>query len=1721
MKHNNIKSSCTLIAIIVIFATWLPINLNASNTGPNAPEVAGFEPFDATDMVNLGSGDLAYTMPLMEVGGFPITMAYHAGVPTTLDASWVGLGWYLNTGAINRQQVAVPDDWLRGTAINFISFKNSETNYNIGVGFSAGPAGSIGVGYSWGSNKSLSGSIQYTVGMKDAFGSGVGVGITGSLDQDGGYYIGAYAKIAPGGGSDNVTASIGYSSSGDWTFGAKASDGFSSIGVNYNTKGIWSINASSGDNSVENGVSGGGGSFSFGSFTQGDYDVSVDKKGLNLDFAYVGVPFYIRFSRSKVTYSLKKGYKDIAFGVMYSSAAKFLNPSFNRPDGNTDFKNRSVYMDVYEQALPQDESEYISDFRPNEEKLNFTYAGYDNFEVQANGINGRLKARLFDNVTLYNRGFNAKSSTSSGKKNHVFYHKSGVDASRIFGQSNNHNMQMYFEGAFSSKEIIEPSDYDLIGTRLDDLVNDPPPGENSFTNNPNNRPTSSSYVEVFENESLINTKGIVMEPEELPFNLRLNRNYVDPKGIGAYKITSPDGKTYHFTIPVYQFEIVKRSLLKEPPDDIWNAKDVSENRQYNRYATHWLLTAVTGPDFVDVNNDGKVGEEDYGYWLRLEYGKWSDGYTWKQPYDDDARLYTTNQVSKINNGDFGYFSFGRKQMYYLNKIVSKERTALFVKDIRHDAVGRGFEFKFPNTNSGGTTIGITGENNGFLNEYDSDLHVRETGVTYKKEYSLKLNRIVLIKNNVAELINPTLGNGLGSGLSGYVKNETVNGTWDSPDFQEAYSSNYEYQIHQEDNVLDIKDFQASGIQPNVLREIRFAHSYDLAKRSSNSITTSQNPNKGKLTLDSLYFLGKGGYGYMPPYVFQYHDEDKDNISYESIREEVMNEQNPPSDNTNYYRSQYVIRKNQKIDNWGYINDDEDRWSLKSIKMPTGAEIKITYEEDKYWIEAFSRRIFNHGLKFRWETISGSQNKRLRIQKSDWPSISEDAPDDFTKYIDPDLPLYVDFWFYFDYTGVFEWLFGGDPRASVKTEKLKADVSSVTPDELVLILPPDNNQNVDSDYYDKLHDFVEWIDEGMGIVNFGKYYPPNGRCNFSAKIIANKIPENEIGGGLRVAKIETFSSDGNTGMMQYNYNFPNGHDKAGRSSGITSFAPLDGLQFIPYQTELPTPGVQYEYVTIYRKGNNQTLDYTRYNFHVLKPVFNIFEPEFELENNDPSETPNPYENDLFWAKVEEGGNAFTTAKKIHVHVNTAILGQLKQIEQFNSVGQLISKVTYDYINGDSLNVAGKGLVQESFNSAKTIYETNEAGNSLAGKGRFISISTRTDYSNMLKKVTNHANGLTMSVEYDDVDPVLGSFRKSITTRADGTEKIDYRVPAYEVYPDMAPKAWKPENKNMLTQSVMNITNVKTNNQENTTNASVTTWRNSSYYDNSNTITNDSIWRKHEAFVWKDDLDANGTFGVKIDQNDFNWTNTQNNPKWQKISETTRYNHWSAPLEVKDVNNNFASSKMGDNNTKVFASGNAGFNEMFYSGAEDLNVNTFGGNVARGTAVISGFAHTGKYSLSVSSGQKAYVVSVSEGKSNQYKASMWVKYGNHESAKLRVAGNTVNVRENETVRAGDWVQMNFYFTISGTQTVEVFTAGGPITVDDFRLHPVTTSMNSYVYNEWDELTYILGANNMATRYEYDEAGRLKSNYAEVADFKDPGSGGFKVTNEHKYNYQNTTN
>src|SRR5690606_7752655 len=115
-RPNKITRIVVLtLALNVFVQAVFPVQLLALTSGPVQPEFAKFETVQATDMVDLFTGDFKYNIPLLNIpgknGGYPINLFYNSVTNVEEEASMVGLGWNLGIGQINRTLRGLPDDF--------------------------------------------------------------------------------------------------------------------------------------------------------------------------------------------------------------------------------------------------------------------------------------------------------------------------------------------------------------------------------------------------------------------------------------------------------------------------------------------------------------------------------------------------------------------------------------------------------------------------------------------------------------------------------------------------------------------------------------------------------------------------------------------------------------------------------------------------------------------------------------------------------------------------------------------------------------------------------------------------------------------------------------------------------------------------------------------------------------------------------------------------------------------------------------------------------------------------------------------------------------------------------------------------------------------------------------------------------------------------------------------------------------------------------------------------------------------------------------------------------------------------------------------------------------------------------------------------------------------------------------------------------------------------
>ena len=133
-KSKTAKALAALCSLSMLTQTLAPTTAWALTSGPAQPEYGGFEQIGTTDMVDLSTGDFSYNIPLMTVpgpnGGYPLNLAYKSGIGMEQEASWVGLGWSLNVGSVNRQLQGLPDDF-NGDKVEHTMHQRPSTNITL------------------------------------------------------------------------------------------------------------------------------------------------------------------------------------------------------------------------------------------------------------------------------------------------------------------------------------------------------------------------------------------------------------------------------------------------------------------------------------------------------------------------------------------------------------------------------------------------------------------------------------------------------------------------------------------------------------------------------------------------------------------------------------------------------------------------------------------------------------------------------------------------------------------------------------------------------------------------------------------------------------------------------------------------------------------------------------------------------------------------------------------------------------------------------------------------------------------------------------------------------------------------------------------------------------------------------------------------------------------------------------------------------------------------------------------------------------------------------------------------------------------------------------------------------------------------------------------------------------------------------------------------------
>ncbi|HRO48310.1 hypothetical protein, partial [Agriterribacter sp.] len=1557
------RIAATLMAVM-LSNTILPVISYALTSGPTAPEATSFEPIDTTDMVNLQTGDFTYNMPLLEVpgpeGGYPLSLSYHAGIQPNEDASWVGLGWTLNPGAINRNVNGYPDDWYNPQNNSHVYMEEGITKtYDVGVNIGiANTPVSVGVNLSFsqddyrgfGVGGSVSAGRSWGLG-KASINASIGVGVS---PYGGAGYVFGGVGIAVG-GAINASAGIGFSTNFE-SLNAGVSGGVgysfaqSDKNPHHGIKGSL-LNAS---------ISTGGGKPSISAAGITSSVSASEGAGMQYDVSSFSVDIPVYYFNLSLGYSKTRSWIDkstnvYTHGSIYGSGWGEISETI----GGNSMTNMVAYdraFDTY--ALLEDPAEKnIVDYPDPSRVQGGAYPDFDNYRVLAQGLGGSMRPYLFQGEVL---GQNRKKADGSRSVN---YYSPGVT---------NVQPQFRFEGDFSNSYRQNYSPYSNPALNLRSVAT------------PFATPTygDGDGAYGYSGGKLAGTKHIDIGPTVKPSNSKgysKSDRYLSYM-IEGFSITNESGVTYHYGLPAYSYG--EENYQEKIKNSGFNKVYFNRGTKSTPYAYTWYLTTITGPDFVDRNGNGIADGNDWGYWVNFEYGKWSNNYVWRNPSEGYHR---------DEDNEFQNCSMGMKEVYYLNAIRTRSHIALFEKDIRLDGKGASSSIFTKNTKQDYQYAGLFNSGSArslrldriyLLNASDSLFVLPSSGsnnayspnvldkadVDAANRYALEDKAIRIINFSYDYSLCPNTTNSFDSNTptvkSGKLtlKNLLYRGKGGQSLIP---PTRFEYEIPETENP------ESSGIFSN---GSLFNTQYPYFEVGDLLVTNDVlRIFCGVVTKKTLVDPGNGMTAY---------ELANSNMTGTLVAKKLVKTKNPPynkdaCDIWGYYKSDSKVSLINSNENLGRRTTpisakSVDAWSLRRIVSEAGSITSIHYEPKNYSKSALSSE-YPIALT-NIQQVSGHTNQ-LRLDYSDDINLSD----------------------YYNLNDRLDFLM------LLHSFHPNSVINSVNPCMWRNIIWTNETYDTKNSTYSTLikeigtnyvivenNDFSDFYQSPISVVFYGgtriNTVCGSNRRPFAGNIKLVSNPNIPFwGDGLRVNKISVADQNGDTEMStSYLYRKP---DAPTISSGTTCFEPwvMENVYFLPNAVpsgfgnaegvetykrrifknlhsllvmarEIPPPGVMHEYVTVTSSIKSSGETVTRQVVGSTTYQFEVFRENMIYRNM----TETPYTHNVV--------TGFCTADSRNISIKKFLhsVGATKRIIQYDKDGKKLSETINNFLHdglqslsdslffvnykgrlssysymGNTYNLKYQGFLQERYSEVKTV---DELGWTTASQVK-ATMSAREDYPcvPLGQTVINYVNGTQTTSQNLAYDFYSGALTKSVETDAYGNRFVTETTPAYRKYSSMGLKIGSSTNKNMLTQTAASYTYKVDATNPNTNlglvSASVTTWSNTlPALDMAgasvvqNTTSTGYVWRPQYSYSWMpvskttDGLTPVGSFV------DFNWTTpASSNANWKKTSDITQYDVFSKALEAMDINGNYAATRMNYQSKKVELSGSpAKFYEIAFSG-----------------------------------------------------------------------------------------------------------------------------------------------------------------------------------------------
>jgi len=739
------------------------VQLAAASGGPGQPESSGFSLGSMDNLVDPFTGDFNYSIPLMDVEGYPITISYNSNVSMNDEASWVGLGWNLNVGSVSRDMRGIPDEFDGSQSVKrTFSLKpnNTTDGFKFGVigGASYKIAGQrifkIGLDLSllWGTYKNtylglgktfdFGFAARFSVGEPLFFGPQLGIGY--SKDSKNG--MGLSSSISAVGGYMNDSGKGGNGQLGlSWGTSFNSRAGLTQRSLSLGVMAMYGSKGSSGG--------GLGGATSFGStFTCGSLTAipRLELSSFNQSENNI-IDVSLKYSPSKMaSLSVSIGLETQLYNTTqtfeYSAGGKILyNPAY----GYLNSQKRQTYDGPYNPIMDFNR-EPGQEFSEEMKNLPYAFPTYDLFYANASGMGATFRGQRRD-VGAYHDGISAATSEgfandfsgafcifSAGFGVELAYARTDMDASTETGKwgaaSNTELFQFGPDAGNYFKGIGEPTPHDdqmleaMHGLNPVSQVLDKASDRESILKT--TTITSSAGTTTLSPGSVNGTNSAeiianIYQPltagqlggSYLSYNLNsfsVPASTVIPRVESVKKtnhfsgvdITTTEGMHYNYGIPAYtvtQNEVVfsnegysvdadgLASYTPGTDNSGNNAKgraNLYDKTELPGYASAFLLTSITSPDYIDRTADGP-SLDDIGNYYKFNhtrlYGT-ANPFKWRFPLAANKALLDEGLLATTKD-DISSYSYVEKEIWYTHSVESKNYVAEFILEDRTDAYG--------------------------------------------------------------------------------------------------------------------------------------------------------------------------------------------------------------------------------------------------------------------------------------------------------------------------------------------------------------------------------------------------------------------------------------------------------------------------------------------------------------------------------------------------------------------------------------------------------------------------------------------------------------------------------------------------------------------------------------------------------------------------------------------------------------------------------------------------------------------------------------------------------------------------------------------------------------------------------------------------------------------------------------------------------------------------